>query len=64
MSNKINKRKTIKVWKHKQNQKYDGNEMNKNQFINKEILFININYIANEGRLQHKSCHTYPQDKE
>ncbi len=39
-------------------------KMNKNEFINKEIIFININYIANEGRLQHKSCHAYPQDKE
>ncbi len=37
-------------------------KMNKNQFINKEIIFINIIYIANEGRLKHKSCHAYPQD--
>ncbi len=39
-------------------------KMNKNQFINKEIIFININNIANEARLQRKSCHAYPQDKE
>ncbi len=34
-------------------------KMYKNPFINKEIIFININYIANENKLQHKSCHAY-----
>ncbi len=28
-------------------------KMNKTQFIKKEIIFINIKYIANEGKLKH-----------
>ncbi len=38
--------------------------MNKPIDKQKAICIINVNYIANEGKLQHKSCHAYPEDKE